>query len=455
MASAAKPRVLFLCTGNSCRSQMAEGWARALRQDFDALSAGTRPQPLNPLAVRAMTEVGIDISTHVSKLADSVAKPDLVVTVCDAARESCPAMPGVRTLHAPFDDPPHLARAATSDDEAMPYYRRVRDEIRRFILTLDPHRKGAPMSNSSAAKSACCAPGCCTPAPSTAAAADDALRQHVREGYSKIAQAGSWSAASCCGPTSTKAGGGCCGPATFTPDQLASAIGYSQGELAVAPDGANMGLSCGNPTALASLKPGETVLDLGSGGGFDCFITGAKVGATGKVIGVDMTPDMITKARRNTAAYASRTSLSNVEFRLGEIENLPVADSSVDVVLSNCVLNLSPDKPRVWQEIARVLKPGGRVAVSDLALLRPLPESVRQDIEALVGCIAGAVLVEDTRRQMADAGLSKITLTPKPQYIEALVTWEDPLYRKIIEALPPGTKPADFITSLDISAVKP
>jgi SAM-dependent methyltransferase len=143
-----------------------------------------------------------------------------------------------------------------------------------------------------------------------------------------------------------------------------------------------------------------------------------------------------------------------VEFRLGEIESLPVADASVDVVISNCVLNLSPDKPRVWREIARVLKPGGRVAVSDLALLRPLPDSVKADIEALVGCVAGAVLVEDTRAMANLAGLSEVTLTSRPQYIEAMTSWEDPLYRRIVDNLPAGSKPSEYITSIDVSAKK-
>ena len=288
------------------------------------------------------------------------------------------------------------------------------------------------------------------------AVTDDVLREQVREGYSRIAQSGSWSSViaapnACCSPT---AGGGCCGPATFTPAALAQAIGYSQSELAATPSESNMGLSCGNPTAIASLKMGEVVLDLGAGGGFDCFVAGPKVGSTGKVIGVDMTPDMITKARRNLSIYSENTGLSNVEFRLGEIEHLPVADASVDVVISNCVLNLSPDKNQVWREIARVLKPGGRVAVSDLALLRPLPEAVLRDVEALVGCVAGAVLVDETRAQAIAAGLSEIVLTPKSHYIDALTNWEDPLYRKIVEALPPGSKPSDFITSLDVTARK-
>jgi SAM-dependent methyltransferase len=308
----------------------------------------------------------------------------------------------------------------------------------------------------------CCGPSCC---PSTEAPkhAPDDLRDRVRDGYAKIAQTGSWSAlqavidapaSRCCATEAPRAGGGCCGPATFTPEQLASAIGYSTAELASAPQGSNMGLSCGNPTAIASLKPGEVVLDLGAGGGFDCFVAGPKVGPTGRVIGVDMTPDMLAKARRNTTAYAAQTGLHNVEFRLGEIENLPVADASVDVVISNCVLNLSPDKPRVWREIARVLKPGGRVAVSDLALLRPLPAAVLQDVEALVGCVAGAVLVEETRAQAHAAGLIDIRLTSKTDYIEAMTNWEDPLYRKIVESLPAGTKPSDFITSLDVTATK-
>jgi arsenite methyltransferase len=298
-------------------------------------------------------------------------------------------------------------------------------------------------------KSTCCSDSCCAPA----AVEEDSARRKVREGYSRIARTGS----SCCGSGDlggSGGGGGCCGPLTFSPDELAQAIGYSQDELAATPEGANMGLSCGNPTALASLRPGETVLDLGAGGGFDCFIAGPKVGKTGRVIGVDMTPDMLTKARGNLQSYRRQTNLDNVEFRLGEIESLPVADASVDVVISNCVLNLSPDKPRVWREIARVLKPGGRVAISDLALLRPLPESVKRDVEALIGCIAGAVLVEDTRAMAKDAGLTDIVLTPKGQYIDSMNEWQDPLYRRIIERLPKGSKPSDYITSLDVSACK-
>jgi arsenite methyltransferase len=216
-----------------------------------------------------------------------------------------------------------------------------------------------------------------------------------------------------------------------------------------------MGLSCGNPTALAALKPGEVVLDLGSGGGFDIFIAGRKVGPTGRAIGVDMTPEMLAKARGNATAYCQQTGLDNVEFRLGEIEHLPVADNSVDVVISNCVINLSPDKPQVWREIARVLKPGGRAAVSDLALLRPLPPAVSEMVEALVGCIAGAVLVEETERMAREAGLRDIVLKKKSDFLNAKGDWNDPLYRKIAEHLPRGTDAGDFITSLEVKARKP
>ncbi len=440
MASAAKRRVLFLCTGNSCRSQMAEGWARALRSDsIEPYSAGTDPHGMNRLAVRAMAEAGVDISGHTSKTVDALSGVafDFVVTVCDSANEACPYFPGpAKVIHVGFDDPPTLAKGAKTDEDAMPHYRRVRDEIRRFVETLPQALTGG----SAMPERTCCDDSCCPPAAPDA----NAVRDQVRAGYAQIAQSG------CCGPS----GGGCCGATAFSPDQLAQAIGYASGELSAVPDGANMGLSCGNPTAIASLRPGEVVLDLGAGGGFDCFVAGPKVGKTGRVIGVDMTPDMLTKARRNVASYHKQTGLDNVEFRLGEIESLPVADASVDVVISNCVLNLSPDKPRVWREIARVLKPGGRVAVSDLALVRPLPESVKADVEALVGCIAGAVLVEETRTMADAAGLSEVTLTPKPQYIDAMTNWEDPLYRRIVEALPAGSKPSDYITSLDVSAVK-
>jgi arsenite methyltransferase len=275
---------------------------------------------------------------------------------------------------------------------------------------------------------------------------NETVRRMVRDGYAKIAK-----------DTSTGCGSpgvSCCGSAPQDAAKLARELGYSVEELKALPEGANMGLSCGNPAALAALKPGEVVLDLGSGGGFDVFIAGRKVGPAGRGIGVDMTPEMLAKARRNIAGYRKETGLDNVEFRLGEIEHLPVADNSVDVIISNCVINLSPDKSQVWREMARVLKPGGRVAVSDMALLKPLPPEVLKMVEALVGCIAGAALVSDTERMAREAGLTDIVLQSKPKYVEAMTTFEDPLYRKMTEQLPAGTKPADLITSLEVQARK-
>ncbi len=282
---------------------------------------------------------------------------------------------------------------------------------------------------------------------SVGAQAAEEIRDVVRSGYAKIA---SGERSGCCGPTS------CCGgaSATATADALAAKVGYDLDELARLPEGANLGLSCGNPTALASLQEGEVVLDLGSGGGLDCFLAGPKVGPRGRVIGVDMTAEMISRARRNLESYRERTGLDNVEFRLGEIEHLPVADASVDVVLSNCVLNLSPDKPQVWREIARVLRPGGRVAISDIALLRPLPEPIRRMAEALVGCVAGAELVEDVRRNVEAAGLVDVRIEPNPGFIDAMTSTNDPLYGEIVAALPAGTRAGDYVASVTIEARK-
>jgi ubiquinone/menaquinone biosynthesis C-methylase UbiE len=269
----------------------------------------------------------------------------------------------------------------------------------------------------------------------------ESIREKVREGYGKIATAGN----------PRRQGVSCCGSSPADAETLVRHIGYTADDLAVLPVGANMGLSCGNPTAIAALRPGEIVLDLGAGGGFDVFIAGRKVGPTGRAIGVDMTPEMLAKARRNIPA----SGITNVEFRLGEIEHLPVADASVDVVISNCVINLSPDKPQVWREIARVLKPGGRVAVSDLALVKPLPEAVREMVEALVGCVAGAVLVSETEQMARAAGLVDIRLNLKPDYVAGMTQWNDPLYQKILSRLPAGATAGDYITSLEITGRKP
>ncbi len=225
------------------------------------------------------------------------------------------------------------------------------------------------------------------------------IKKTVRKRYAKVAKresSGCSSEQSCCGSSDTA-------------QTKSKQMGYTEQEINVTPEGADLGLGCGNPTALASLKKGETVLDLGSGTGFDCFLAANKVGKSGKVIGVDMTPEMIDKAREN----AEKGGYGNVEFRLGEIEHLPAADNSVDVVISNCVINLSTDKGKVLREAYRVLKPGGRIAISDLALRKELPEKIRNSVEAYVGCVAGAMLIEDYKKNVKAAGFKDVKFTVK------------------------------------------
>ena len=263
------------------------------------------------------------------------------------------------------------------------------------------------------------------------------IRQTVRQGYAEIAKGQS---CSCCGSSS--------------PAKLAAGIGYSNEDLGLLPEGANMGLSCGNPTAIANLKLGQVVLDLGSGGGFDCFIAAKKVGADGLVIGVDMTADMLSKSIKSIPVFAEKTGLNNVEFRLGEIEHLPVADNSIDVVISNCVINLSPQKEQVWREIGRVLKPGGKVSVSDLALKEELPAEVKAAVEALVGCISGAVRIDYTMKMMKDAGLTNIETYEKPYNLDVEDNCSDKFYKTIRDKLPKGKKLADYVVSVDFTARK-
>lgn len=273
------------------------------------------------------------------------------------------------------------------------------------------------------------------------------VRDTVREKYGEIAR----TSGNCCGSGKSS----CCSGGGVAADTIAKSIGYSEKEIESLPEGANMGLSCGNPTAFASLRNGEVVLDLGSGAGLDVFLAAQKVGKKGRVIGVDMTAKMISKARNNAIAFIKDTGLDNVEFRLGEIEHLPVADNMVDVVISNCVINLSPDKEHVWREIARILKPGGRVSVSDLALLEPLPKKARESVELLVGCIAGAVLVDESVKMARDAGLvsveTKCTSYPVDEQFETVV----PGIGKVLDLLPKGKKPGDYVTSMLLTGNKP
>ena len=274
--------------------------------------------------------------------------------------------------------------------------------------------------------------------------ATHATHKKVQDAYGKIASTGG----DCCGPQSSCCGGSRAG-------EVAQGVGYSDVELATLPEGANLGLSCGNPTALADLKTGEVVLDLGSGAGLDVFLAAQRVGSEGHVHGVDMTKEMLAKARHNAAEFRRRTDLDNVTFHQGQIEAIPLPDASVDVVLSNCVLNLSPDQPKVWKEIARVLRPGGRVSISDMVLLRPLPEAVRKSVEALVGCISGAPILEDLKRMVNASGLVEGAFTDKGEAVEAMIPVDDPMADHLLGLLPEGTKPSDFITSMIISARKP
>jgi SAM-dependent methyltransferase len=226
---------------------------------------------------------------------------------------------------------------------------------------------------------------------------EEEIKKIVRESYGKVAKGQSCA----CGGGSN----GCCSPAEQA-KEISNAMGYSEEELKILPEGSNLGLGCGNPIALASLKKGETVIDLGSGAGIDCFLAAEKVGPGGRVIGVDMTPEMLDKARENI----SKSNYRNIEFRLGEIENLPVADSCADIIISNCVINLTPDKGRVFSEAFRVLKAGGRIMVSDIVLLRELPEAVKKDMAAYVSCIAGAIVKDDYINAVIGAGFSDVRI---------------------------------------------
>ncbi|HOE09795.1 MAG TPA: arsenite methyltransferase [bacterium] len=254
----------------------------------------------------------------------------------------------------------------------------------------------------------------------------DVVRDQVRKRYASIVKSG-------CGCGST-----CCTPSENNSPQMSAELGYSEQEINSTPQGANMGLGCGNPQAIANLKPGETVLDLGCGGGFDCFLAARQVGETGKVIGIDMTPDMISKARAN----AKEGRFTNVEFRLGEIEHLPVADDSVDVIISNCVINLSPDKLQVYREAFRVLRTGGRLAISDVVAIRDLPDEIKSDLDVHSGCVAGAISVADIERMLSATGFSQVRIDIKHESQEFIKDWF------------PGSGIEDYVRSATVEARK-
>ena len=261
---------------------------------------------------------------------------------------------------------------------------------------------------------------------------DDSKRHAIRHAvvwqYGKVARAGGCG----CGPS-------CCSPGSIAADRQTPMPGYSAEEAGAVPEGANMGLGCGNPQAIAKLKQGETVLDLGCGGGFDCFLAAKQVGDAGHVIGIDMTPDMLDKARAN----AKKGNYLNVEFRLGEMENLPLDDGTVDVIISNCAINLSPDKPRAFAEAFRVLKPGGRLAVSDIVAIAEMPEAIRQDMALYTGCVAGAALISEIIGLLQVAGFEAVHITPQAESQAFIRDWV------------PGIPITQYVVAAAIEAIKP
>jgi len=276
-----------------------------------------------------------------------------------------------------------------------------------------------------------------TPA-ATAGSADplaiDAVHRQVRTDYAKVAQASDEGA--CCGEASS-----CCGVSDDIKitSLLSVRLGYSADDVSAVPAGADMGLGCGNPRAIASLREGETVVDLGSGGGFDCFLAAPEVGERGRVIGIDMTPDMVSKARNN----AQTGDYGNVEFRLGEIEHLPIADATADVIISNCVINLSPDKPQVFREAFRVLKPSGRLAISDVVATAELPQDMKNDPKLHSGCMAGASTIDNLEAMIQAAGFSEVSILPKDESRDFIRDWA------------PGRGVEDYVVSATIEAIKP
>ena len=276
------------------------------------------------------------------------------------------------------------------------------------------------------------------------------IRDAVRHRYGQIAKTetakpGKSQAASCCSPSSAIASemptASCCGGPEVTPEQISTVMGYSKEDIAGVIEGANMGLGCGNPVALASLKSGETVVDLGSGGGFDCFLAARQVGESGQVIGVDMTPEMISKARKN----ANKMGTGNVEFRLGEIEHLPVADNAVDLIMSNCVINLSPDKLQVYREAYRILNPGGRLSISDVLATAELPAKIRNNLALVAACVGGAATFDDTKKMLEETGFQNIKITAHDKSRDLTRAWDPDTSENAL----------DYVVSAYIEAVKP
>lgn len=389
--------ILFLCVANSARSQMAEGIARSLApSSIKISSAGSKPTTVHPLAIKVLAEINIDIRSQISKSVEMIdsSTVDTVITLC--ADEICPHFSGrTMKLHWALDNP-------TTTIES---FRAIRDEL---MLRLNYLFKNWNMQK------------------------NELIKNAVRENYSLVA--GRTESSGCgCSPSSS-----CCAPAQKSSKDASIELGYGHDDIEKVPSSSNMGLGCGNPKIFSSLKKGEIVLDLGSGGGFDCFIAAQEVGDTGLVIGVDMTPAMVSKARLN----AEQGQYRNVEFRLGEIEHLPVADSSIDVIISNCVINLSTDKKQVFKEAFRVLKSGGRLAISDVVKTAELPPEVEDQMEAYSACVSGAISIQAIEAILIEIGFVNIRLSPKRESEVFIKNWL------------PNSNVADYVQSATIEAVK-
>lgn len=381
-------RILILCTGNSCRSQMAHGFLKSFDPSLEVFSAGTEPaERVNPLAVEAMREAGIDISAHTPHdVREYLDQPfDYVITVCGGADESCPAFTGKvgRRLHIGFDDPA---------GRPMAEFRRVRDEIKEKFMAFYQA---------------------------------EAIKKEVREKYGAAALRVHSGGSSCCGAAPA---GGC-------EDPITSNL-YGDDQKGALPEAAVLAsLGCGNPTALAELHPGEVVLDLGSGGGIDVLLSARRVGPEGKAYGLDMTDEMLALARENQR----KAGVENVEFLKGDIENIPLPDSSVDVIISNCVINLAADKSKVLREAFRVLKPGGRFAVSDVVTRGDLSPEVRRDMELWVGCIAGALDEKDYLAGLRAAGFEAPGIEVTREYKQEQLGVDGQIFAGFIRARKPAS----------------